>query len=217
MLAPAFATGRDWGGTARAAMDHPADIITAPIAAILYGEREHPDGFLAALARAGAAAGLAVTGVVQRDEAVPGRRRCDMHLDIIGTGISVPISEYRGEDARGCRLDLAGLSRAIAVLAQRIAERRPDLLIVNKFGKTEAEGGGLRDIIAAALTDGIPILIGIPARNRDAWRTFAGDYALEAAIGDAALRDWLTARGLGTEAIAAAEAAGGQAVARVAC
>ncbi len=191
--------------------------MTAPIAAIVYGEREHPDGFFAALARAAAMAGLVVTGVVQRDEAVPGRRRCDMHLDIIGSAISVPISVYRGEDARGCRLDLAGLSRAIAVLAQRIAERRPDLLIVNKFGKTEAEGGGLRDIIAAALTDGIPILIGIPARNLPAWRAFAGDYALEAAISDAALSEWLNARGVPEDGVQAAVAAGGRVVARVAC
>ena len=39
------------------------------------------------------------------------------------------------------------------------------LVLINKFGKLEAEGGGLRDVIAEAYLLGIPTLIGIPLRN----------------------------------------------------
>ena len=51
---------------------------------------------------------------------------------------------------------------------------QPRLLIVNKFGKIEADGGGLREAIAEAVDLGIPVLVGVPARNLDRWRAFAG-------------------------------------------
>lgn len=53
------------------------------------------------------------------------------------------------------------------------------LLILNKFGKVECEGGGLRDLIASAIDRGIPVVIGVPKRNIDAWRSFAGELAVE--------------------------------------
>ena len=34
------------------------------------------------------------------------------------------------------------------------------VLVVNKFGKSEAEGGGLRDVMADVVAAGIPLLIG---------------------------------------------------------
>jgi len=43
----------------------------------------------------------------------------------------------------------------------------------------ECEGGGLRDLIASAIDRGIPVVIGVPERNLDAWRTFAGEFAVE--------------------------------------
>jgi nucleoside-triphosphatase THEP1 len=64
------------------------------------------------------------------------------------------------------------------VLRRALADR-PDVVIVNKFGKSESEGGGLRDVIADVVGAGIPLLISVPRRNLDAWRSFAGDAATE--------------------------------------
>ena len=49
-----------------------------------------------------------------------------------------------------------------------------DLLIVNKFGKHEAEGRGFRDVIAEAVAMDIPVLVGINALNRSAFESFCG-------------------------------------------
>ena len=54
-----------------------------------------------------------------------------------------------------------------------------DLILLNKFGKTETEGGGFRCVISDALSLGIPVVIGVPRRNLAAWREYAGDFALE--------------------------------------
>jgi hypothetical protein len=64
----------------------------------------------------------------------------------------------------------------LAMVALRAA---PDLLVLNKFGKTEVEGGGFRTLIAAAIEQAVPVLIGVPYRNIDPWRAFAGELARE--------------------------------------
>lgn len=43
----------------------------------------------------------------------------------------------------------------------------------------EAEGGGVRGTIAEAAELGISIVVGVPARNLDQWRNFAGDLSDE--------------------------------------
>lgn len=50
-----------------------------------------------------------------------------------------------------------------------------DLLILNKFGKREAEGAGFRQIIGHAIELGIPVLVAVNPAQRDALSDFAGD------------------------------------------
>lgn len=76
-------------------------------------------------------------------------------------------------------------------------ERRPGVLVLNKFGKTEAEGGGFRDLIVQAVGASIPVLVAVPHRNLEPWRAFAGDLACE-----------VTLDGLDEAALAASLAAG---------
>ena len=83
---------------------------TAMLTALVYTQGEGAViGRLAAVARA---RGLAVAGMIQKDERRPDRRRCDMSLVDLATGIEIPISQDRGKDARGCRLDHAALEEA---------------------------------------------------------------------------------------------------------
>ena len=51
------------------------------------------------------------------------------------------------------------------------------LLIVNKFGKHEAEGRGFRSLIAEALASGLPVLLGVNQMNMHSFQAFAGDMA----------------------------------------
>ena len=148
------------------------------LVALVYGDGARADAMLHAAAAAFARDGLVVTGLLPHSLQRPGRSRCDMVLEDPRSGARIRISEDRGEMARGCRLDLGELLRAGEVL-RRALHDRPDVVIVNKFGKSEAEGGGLRDVMADVVAAGIPLLISVPRRNLAAWRAFAGDAAAE--------------------------------------
>ena len=124
------------------------------------------------------AAGLRLAGIVQRDDPRAGRARCDMVLEELSTGEAILISQDRGPHARGCRLVVGELLRAMQIVAAAL-DRSADFLILNKFGKTEAEGGGLRDLIVQAVERDVPVLVAVPYRNLDNWRAFAGDLSRE--------------------------------------
>jgi nucleoside-triphosphatase THEP1 len=66
-----------------------------------------------------------------------------------------------------------------------------DLLIVNKFGKHEAEGRGFRDVIAEAVAMEIPVLVGLNALNRPAFESFAEGLAVQLPSDPAALMAWV--------------------------
>jgi hypothetical protein len=89
--------------------------------------------------------------------------------DLLG-GDEIKISLDRGNEARGCRLDPDAFAR-IGAWIERAVLARVDLLIINKFGREEAHGRGLRPVIAEAL---IPLLIGVPTRNFCDFLTFVG-------------------------------------------
>ena len=121
------------------------------------------------------ASGLA--GIVQINVDRPGRRRCDMMVEDLSSGERVRISQDRGEMARGCRLDHGVLAAVVSAVEASLL-RDVDILIINKFGKEEVEGRGFRHAIALALENETPVLIGVPARNAEAWRAFCGDDAV---------------------------------------
>ncbi len=156
--------------------------VNAPtLAAIVYHTGTDPGPVLRSIASEFAARGLKCAGFIQRDVARPGKSRCDMVLESVTSGSAIAISEDRGPGARGCRLDEAELARAMMEATSALAAD-PDLLLINKFGKSEAEGRGFRPLIAEALERHIPVLIAVPWSNMESWRQFAGDFAYEIAI-----------------------------------
>jgi len=153
------------------------------------------DKFLAGWGYALRAAGLTVAGLVQLNtfERDPGK--CDMAVEELFSGTVLQLSEDRGKEASGCRLDRSILTEAAGLLLTAL-EEKPDILVLNKFGKVEAEGEGLRDALAKAVELGVPIVVGVPYRNLDQWRLFAGDLAEECAVDSPQIRNWLMARDL---------------------
>ena len=72
----------------------------------------------------------------------------------------VKISQDLGLQSEGCRLDAQGLSE-IAALLDRTFDQQIELLVLNRFGTAEAEGGGLRSAFVRAIDAGIPILTAV--------------------------------------------------------
>ncbi|MCB8836317.1 DUF2478 domain-containing protein [Aurantimonas sp. VKM B-3413] len=154
------------------------DPASAPITAIVYADGAAFEAFLKDAAYRMTAAGLRLAGLVQHSEARPGRAKCDMYLQDLATGRLAGISEDRGPEARGCVLDTDRLAR-ICEAAETALSADTDLLVLCKFGKTEAEGGGFRGLIARALDLDVPVVIGVPRVNLEPFRAFAADLARE--------------------------------------
>jgi hypothetical protein len=165
------------------------------ILAVVYTDGLAADKFLAGWGYALRAAGLSVAGLVQLNtfERDPGK--CDMAVEELFSGTVLQLSEDRGKESSGCRLDRGILTEAAGLLLSAL-EDKPDILVLNKFGKVEAEGEGLRDALAKAVELGVPIVVGVPFRNIDQWRIFAGDMAEECPVDPAYVRSWLEAREL---------------------
>ncbi len=160
------------------------------VAAIVYPDEVYPDAVFKALVKRCRASGLTLAGVVQHQAFEGADRRCDVILEDLASGHRTILFENRGAGARGCRLDQAALAEATARVEGSL-EHVPQLLVLNKFGKVECDGGGLRDLIASAIDRGIPVIIGVPRRNLDAWRNFAGEFAVELSDHSGEFERWL--------------------------
>jgi nucleoside-triphosphatase THEP1 len=153
--------------------------------------RGDTDLILEKLARALNARGMRCCGTVQINTQREDSRPCDMDVCVLPNGPVLRISQDLGPIARGCRLDPAALETAVELVSQSLT-RDTDLLIINKFGKHEAEGRGFRPIIAEAIAMDVPVLVGVNSLNLEAFETFAGGMALKLRPELAALDSWAT-------------------------
>jgi nucleoside-triphosphatase THEP1 len=138
------------------------------------------------------ARGVTCAGVVQRNVDCGPERRCDMDLTVLHSGDVLRISQSLGMGARGCRLDPAALEQAVAATSEALGDS--DLLLVNKFGKHEAQGRGFRPLIGEAIAADIPVLCGVNGANLPAFQEFTGGLAVEVAPDLDALMAWAEAQ-----------------------
>ncbi|WP_353181890.1 DUF2478 domain-containing protein [Bosea sp. (in: a-proteobacteria)] len=154
------------------------------LAAIPYASDFGIDAFMQGVVARLRLRGLRLGGVIQHNDAECADRCMAMSLEDLASGARFPISQDLGPAAEGCRLDAAGLAAAASAFAGALAERA-DLVVVNKFGKQEALGEGLRDEIAKAAMAGLPVLLAVRLDFLPAWRAFVGeDWAELAADAD---------------------------------
>lgn len=122
--------------------------------------------------------GLRLAGTVQVNSETCEGGLCDMDVRVLSGGPVLRISQSLGKGARGCRLDPEALEAAVGHVARHLQTEGADILIVNKFGRHEAEGHGFREVIAEALAREIPVLVGINALNVEAFETFTEGLGL---------------------------------------
>ena len=154
--------------------------------------RGDTDLILAGLASDLVARGLRLCGTVQINSERADAGPCDMDVRVLPDGPVLRISQDLGPSARGCRLDPEALERAVGLVSARL-DAGADMLIINKFGKHEAEGRGFRNVIAEALARDVPVLVGLNGLNRAAFEEFAGGLATHLPPEKDALARWADA------------------------
>lgn len=159
------------------------------IAYTMGSGRGDTDLLLAGFAEALAQKGVRCAGTVQINTDCGEGRPCDMDVRLLPDGPVLRISQSLGPEARGCRLNPDALERSVAQVAATLDDGA-QLLIVNKFGKQEADGRGFRDVIAAALERDIPVLVGLNKLNAPAFSAFTAGMGEALAPTPEALAAW---------------------------
>lgn len=159
-----------------------------PIAALVYGPDIDPDPVLASIVRVLQGRGLALAGAIQHG----GAGLCSMDLELLPSGLCMPISQDLGSGAISCRLDTTALAEAASII-RRAIDASPALAIFNKFGTQEVAGGGLRDEMAAALMAGVPVLTMVGERFLPQWLEFTGGDSVQLPCSAEAALDWWNA------------------------
>jgi len=154
-----------------------------------FRSQQPVDRLLAASVAALRERGIHVAGVLQL---LPENRAADesiMNLRDIEDGTLLCYSQALGAGAEGCSLD----PQALADVAQRITaslERKPQLVVINRFGKAEAEGHGLRRIIENAMLAEVPLLVAVRDDFSADWDAFHGGMAERLPYDEAAVLQW---------------------------
>lgn len=160
----------------------------ALVAGVVSVDRAPVDPLLETAARALRAKGYRVGGFVQEERIADGCCAAT-YLRDIEDGRSVLITQILGAEAKGCRLDPQRLAAA-SVDLEKLLDGAIDLLVLNRFGKDEAEGRGFRSVIEKALGLGIPVLTGVREAYAPTLVEFAGDYGTTLAPDGAAIIGW---------------------------
>lgn len=179
----------------------PAAMTLAPIGAVRVDHCADAEPLFATLAGDLHRAGYRLAGVLQINSQREDRRRCDMKLRDLHSGAVTCISEDRGNEARGCRLDYAALAEVCESIKAAV-RAGVDLVIINKFGKAESEGGGMREVIAEAIAHDIPVLVCANPEHHANLLAFAGELAFALPLCEIEIGAWL--RGIRRRGLAVA-------------
>ncbi len=159
------------------------------LAAIVFENGDDANRIVNDFAAELAATGTRLGGFVQISEDTENCGCKDTYVLDLENGARTKILQDLGAGSQGCRVDPSALV-AIGHLVSQALTKSPELLIINRFGRLESEGMGLRDEIAAAALSGVPTLVCVSTRYIDAWRIFAADMGEELACSPEALLAW---------------------------
>jgi hypothetical protein len=137
------------------------------VAALVYGRGDDPDALLRAFALDLVARGNDVLGVVQSRP--------------IEDAITANALQFvmLGEDAAGASQVLLDVElEKVASRLEAALARRLDLLVLNRYGTKEAEGGGLLAALSIAIERDIPVVVGVPEALFPRWLDVADGLAV---------------------------------------
>jgi hypothetical protein len=157
------------------------------VAAIVYGAADDPDAVLAEFIKDLLAQGVDAIGLLQRRDL----RRPDM---------SGPVEFFLIPDAdapkvcwkphsspiRSCGAQLRDFGSRLELAL----ERRPDLIVLNRFGWLEVCGSGLLNLLACAIERDVPVAIAVPEGLFGRWLIVAQGLAVRLRCDRVSLDRW---------------------------
>ena len=127
--------------------------------------------------------GTRLCGVIQnaKKDETPGKSECcgGLGLEDLSLGEEISVTQNLGSGATDCHLDSHALVQVAGMLGSQLSasDKEIDLLIINRFGQSESEGHGMRDVFAEAVMQGIPVLTAVKHDHQEAWEQWHGGIA----------------------------------------
>jgi nucleoside-triphosphatase THEP1 len=166
-----------------------AELDPYRLAAVLYGPNDDVDTLLADFAQSLLNTGVRVGGIVQHNVRDGSGKKIGMEAFDLAAGRAISICQPLGSGSMACKLDASGLAEA-AMAVRRAISDGVDLIVVNKFSKQEASGGGLRAELAEAIISEIPVLTAVPEKCLADWKLFTADRGTSLLASRAVLDGW---------------------------
>lgn len=167
---------------------------TMAIAAIVHEGKGSADAPLLEFIQQLQSEGLTIRGLIPGPQSDPTNCATRTVLDL-DQGTVYPIGQNLGKDSKACSLD-AGALLVAGVVLRRAAETSADLVVVNRFGVLEADGGGFSAEMLDLITKGYPVLTVVSPPYLDAFRAFTGGMAAELPPEKNAIMHWFKKRRL---------------------
>lgn len=163
------------------------------LASVTSVERRATDRLLAGVVARLIKEGFRVAGALRPITLAGDKGHCDSDLWLLPDGPVVRITQDLGAGSTACRMDAGALEEAVGLATARLVADGADLVVLNKFGLSEAEGRGFRALIAEALGREVPVLTGLSDTHRAAFERFADGMATALPPDEAAILAWCRA------------------------
>ena len=153
--------------------------VTAPMLAALHYEQgfDVSSVMLEAIANL-RKPGMTVGGLLQEAEVVGSGQCAMLNLVDLRSGQRARITQSRGKESRGCKLDEQGLVALSHCIDVAVGDR-VNLIVISRFGRAEAAGDGLLACFTDAVCAGIPLLTAVREPYVERWREFHGGLAVD--------------------------------------
>ena len=158
------------------------------LAAIVYGADDDPDRLFIDFADDLSSSGLRVVGLVQVGRSCKAEDPV-LSVVVMPEGKVAPLVKARRTCVADCQIDTGCLAGVARRLSDSLADGA-DLVIINRFGRAEAEGKGLTDLITCSVDADIPVLIAVPEHRFSAWIRFSNGMNVRLACRRDALDRW---------------------------
>ena len=141
-------------------------------ASVVYGRDDDPDRLFVDFTSDLCRSGVRPVGVIQSGRSCRAEEPKLRVVMLPGGETFRLVADKENYDGGGCRVDDQRLGELADRLTAAIGDG-PDLVVINRFGRAEAEGRGLVKPIAQALKADIPVLIAVPERRFFDWIRFS--------------------------------------------
>jgi len=135
------------------------------------------------------ARGLNMVGLRQRIIKAAGEG-CGVRLQSIRSGAFHKMTQDLGSGSTSCNIDSEALEQ-LALMLKTEVQPGVDLVIVNRFGKRESQGGGFCVVFERAIELGIPVLTMVNSTHLSSWREYGGDYVTIVGANEKDILGWV--------------------------